>query len=55
MSFKEIGHVLGLKDLEESSIPKLDDVSREKDSPTLVWKLLTDKNNDTSREKNSSI
>ncbi|KAF2531319.1 hypothetical protein F2Q70_00031295 [Brassica cretica] len=55
MTFKEIGQALGLKDLEESSIPILYDASKEESIAKLVWKVLAGKDRRPSRDKNTSI
>ncbi|KAF3609755.1 hypothetical protein DY000_02047456 [Brassica cretica] len=55
MTFKEIGQALGLKDLEESSIPILYDATREESIARLVWKVLAGKDCKPSRDKNASI
>jgi len=55
MTFKEIGEALGLKDLEESSIPILYDAPREERFARMVWKVLAGKTRKPSRDKNASI
>ncbi|KAF2568893.1 hypothetical protein F2Q68_00025946 [Brassica cretica] len=55
MTFKEIGQALGLKDLEESSIPILYDTPREESIARMVWKVLAGKTRKPSRDKNASI
>lgn len=55
MGFKDIGEVLGLKDLKESSIPTLAATSKEEKLTNLVWKLLAGKDRKASRDKNASI
>ena len=55
MTFKEIGQALGLKDLEESSIPILYDVPKEESMARMVWRVLAGKPHKPSRDKNASI
>ncbi|KAF2612377.1 hypothetical protein F2Q70_00008423 [Brassica cretica] len=55
MTFKEIGQALGLKDLEESSIPILYDAPKEESIAKLVWKVLAGKDRRPNRDKNASI
>ncbi|WZZ20720.1 hypothetical protein YC2023_122107 [Brassica napus] len=55
MTFKEIGQALGLKDLEESSIPILYDVPKEESMARMVWRVLAGKDRKQSRDKNASI
>ncbi|KAF3540740.1 hypothetical protein F2Q69_00022157 [Brassica cretica] len=55
MTFKEIGQPLGLKDLEESSIPIPYDATREENIAKMVWKVLAGKSRKASRDKNASI
>ncbi|KAF3533302.1 hypothetical protein DY000_02039056 [Brassica cretica] len=55
MTFKEIGQAPGLKDLEESSIPILNDAPKEESIARLVCKVLAGKDRKPSRDKNASI
>ena len=55
MTFKEIGQALGLKDLEESSIPIPYDATKEENIAKMVWKVLAGKGRKASRDKNASI
>ncbi|KAF3540737.1 hypothetical protein F2Q69_00022158 [Brassica cretica] len=55
MTFKEIGQALGLKYLEESSIPIPYDATREENIAKMVWKVLAGKSRKASRDKNASI
>ncbi|KAF2531385.1 hypothetical protein F2Q70_00029063 [Brassica cretica] len=55
MTFKVIGQALGLKDLEDSSIPIPYDATREENIAKMVWKVLAGKGRKASRDKNASI
>ncbi|KAL0734145.1 hypothetical protein Bca4012_010355 [Brassica carinata] len=49
MSFKDIGRVMGFHDLEDSILPKCEDLPKE------LWKLITGNNHCTESDKNSYI
>ncbi|KAF2537932.1 hypothetical protein F2Q68_00021818 [Brassica cretica] len=49
MNFKDIGRVMGFQDLEESSLPKCENL------PTELWKLITGNRRSTRSDKNSHI
>ncbi|KAL0730405.1 hypothetical protein Bca4012_026498 [Brassica carinata] len=55
MTFTEIGEVLGLKDLKESSLPKLNGLPKGKTLPHFTYKFLSGKDRVSSRDKNASI
>ncbi|KAF2536874.1 hypothetical protein F2Q68_00019903 [Brassica cretica] len=49
MNFKDIGRVMGFQDLEDSSLPKCENI------PTELWKLITGNRHSTGTDKNSHI
>ena len=49
MNFKDIGRVMGFQDLENSSLPKCENL------PTELWKLITGNRHSTGTDKNSHI
>ncbi|CAN6810160.1 unnamed protein product [Brassica oleracea] len=49
MNFKDIGRVMGFQDLEDSSLPKCENL------PTELWKLITENRHSTGSDKNSHI
>ncbi|KAF2587287.1 hypothetical protein F2Q70_00035456 [Brassica cretica] len=49
MNFKDIGRVMGFQDLEDSSLPKCENL------PTELWKLITGNRHSTGTDKNSHI
>ncbi|KAF3521701.1 hypothetical protein F2Q69_00048219 [Brassica cretica] len=49
MNFKDIGRVMGFQDLEDSSLPKCENL------PTELWKLITGNRHSTGSDKNSHI
>ncbi|KAF3499354.1 hypothetical protein F2Q69_00041350 [Brassica cretica] len=49
MNFKDIGRVMGFQDLEDSSLPKGENL------PTELWKLITGNRHSTGSDKNSHI
>ncbi|KAG2298799.1 hypothetical protein Bca52824_035271 [Brassica carinata] len=55
MTFTEIGEVLGLKDLKESSLPKLKGLPKGKTLAHFTYKFLSGKDRVSSRDKNASI
>ncbi|KAL0796227.1 hypothetical protein Bca101_067604 [Brassica carinata] len=55
MTFTEIGEVLGLKDLKESSLPKLKGLPKGKTLSHFTYKFLSGKDRVSSTDKNASI
>ncbi|KAF3487341.1 hypothetical protein F2Q69_00053676 [Brassica cretica] len=49
MNFKDIGRAMGFQDLEDSSLPKCENL------PTELWKLITGNRHSTGSNKNSHI
>src|SRR5690606_17034757 len=49
MSFREIGEALGFQDMEEPTLPRC------KETPKMVWKLLTGNHRSSGHDKNTSI